>query len=75
LIDFYVKSATGFPSIKFDAVFFNAALHWILEKEKAVQQIYKCLQPNGRLVDEMGGKENVAKIINALRKTLQKRLY
>jgi trans-aconitate methyltransferase len=72
-IDFYVKSATDFSfDKKFDAVFSNAALHWILEKEKAVQQIYNCLQPNGRLVAEMGGKGNVANIINALTKTLNK---
>jgi trans-aconitate methyltransferase len=72
LIDFQVKSATDFSfDKKFDAVFSNAALHWILEKEKAVQQIYNCLKPDGRLVAEMGGKGNVANIINALINALE----
>ena len=71
LIDFQVKSATDFSfDKKFDAVFSNAALHWILEKEKAVKQINTCLKPNGRFVAEMGGRENVANIINALKKSL-----
>lgn len=73
LIDFHVQSVTGFSfDKKFDAVFSNAALHWILEKEKAVQQMYNCLKPNGRLVAEMGGKGNVANIINALKNALDK---
>lgn len=73
LIDFQVKSATDFSfDKKFDAVFSNAALHWILEKEKAVNQIYNSLKPNGRLVAEMGGKGNVAHIIEALKKALIK---
>ena len=73
LIDFYVRSATDFSfDKKFDAVFSNAALHWITEKEKAVQQIYNCLKPHGKLVAEFGGKGNVAMILNALTNALRK---
>lgn len=72
-IDFQVKSATDFSFDKqFDAVFSNAALHWVLEKEKAVKQIYNCLKTKGRFVAEMGGKGNVAHIINALKDALIK---
>lgn len=76
LIDFQVKSATNFYfDKKFDAVFSNAALHWILEKEKAIKQIYNCLKQGGRFVAEMGGKGNVANIINALKNALNKNSF
>ena len=60
---------------KFDAVFSNATLHWVLEKEKAAQCIYNCLKPGGRLVAEFGGKGNVGKIIDALRTVLTDKGY
>src|SRR5665213_3022987 len=73
LIDFQVQSATSFSfNKKFDAVFSNAVLHWVLEKEKAVKQIYNCLKPNGRFVAEFGGKGNVGNIVNALKIALIK---
>ena len=56
----------------FDAVFSNAVLHWILEKEKAVDCIYNNLKRRGRFVMEMGGRNNVARIIKALQKSLVK---
>jgi trans-aconitate methyltransferase len=71
LVDFKIESATDFSfDKKFDAVFSNAALHWILEKEKAVRQIYNCLKPGGRFAAELGGKGNVANIINSLKDAL-----
>lgn len=76
LIEFQVQSATGFLfDKKFDAVFSNAALHWVLEKEKAVQQIYNCLKTGGRFVAEMGGKGNVTNIVTALKNALNKNDY
>jgi trans-aconitate 2-methyltransferase len=50
----------------FDAVFSNAALHWIPEARAAVQSIYRALKPGGRLVAEFGGKGNNAIVIAAL---------
>ncbi|MFT4032871.1 MAG: methyltransferase domain-containing protein [Siphonobacter sp.] len=55
---------------QFDAVFSNATLHWVLEKEKAVECMYTALKPGGRLVAEFGGKDNVASIVSALKTTL-----
>jgi len=76
LIDFQVKSATSFSfDKKFDAVFSNAVLHWVLEKEKAVTQIYNCLKANGRFVAEFGGKGNVGHIVHALKTALIKNGY
>ena len=72
-IDFEVLSATNFHfEKKFDAIFSNAALHWVLEKEKAIDCMYENLKPNGRLVLEMGGKENVRSISNAIKNALIK---
>ncbi|MBS1916786.1 MAG: methyltransferase domain-containing protein [Bacteroidetes bacterium] len=73
-IDFRVLSATDFHfDESFDAVFSNAVLHWVLDKEAAIDCMYSNLKRNGRLVLEMGGKGNVESIINALKKTLQRR--
>jgi len=43
----------------FDAIFSNAALHWILEAEGVVECVSKCLRPGGRFVAEFGGKGNI----------------
>lgn len=56
----------GLP--QFDAVFSNAALHWVLKAKQAIQQTYQHLKPKGRLVAELGGKGNIAQIISALNK-------
>jgi trans-aconitate 2-methyltransferase len=73
-LDFRVQSATTFYFDKsFDAIFSNAVLHWVIEKEDAINCMYKNLKRNGRLVLEMGGKRNVEGIINALCSALIKR--
>lgn len=55
--------------------FSNAALHWILEKEKVVNQCFKNLKKGGRFVLEMGGKGNVASIVSTLKDVLIKHGY
>ncbi len=45
---------------EFDAVFSNAALHWMLQPEKVVDGVRKALKPGGRFVGEFGGHGNVA---------------
>jgi trans-aconitate methyltransferase len=50
----------------FDAVFTNAALHWIKEAEDVVTNVAGCLTSHGRFVGEFGGKGNVDKIRVAL---------
>ena len=63
---FEVCDATtmGFDQ-EFDAVFSNAALHWVLDQENAVACISRALQPGGRFVFEMGGRGNILEIWNA----------
>jgi trans-aconitate methyltransferase len=51
----------------FDAVFSNAALHWIPEQDAVLESISDELAPDGRFVAELGGVENVAAIISAVR--------
>ena len=55
---------------RFDAVFSNAALHWILkdveDREATFKGIHKVLKRNGRFAFEMGGFGNVAEVTSCL---------
>ena len=53
---------------EFDAVFSNAALHWIPEAAQPalLASIHRALRPGGRFVAEMGGLGNIAAIRVAL---------
>lgn len=55
---------------QFDAVFSNAALHWMKQQDKVIQNIYNALKPNGRFVAEMGGHGNIASIVGALQQSM-----
>ena len=57
----------------FDAVFSNAALHWMRPPEKVLAGVYCALKPGGRFVAEMGGHNNTAAIIVALSAVLGRR--
>jgi trans-aconitate methyltransferase len=50
----------------FDAVFSNATLHWVLDKERAARAIWFALKPGGRFAGEMGGEGNLALLRQAL---------
>jgi trans-aconitate methyltransferase len=49
-----------------DAVFSNAALHWVKDADGVAKSVARALRPGGRFVVEMGGKGNVASIIDVL---------
>ena len=73
LQEFKVQSATEFHFDEhFNAIFSNAVLHWVLDKEAAIECMYRNLKRSGRVVLEMGGKHNVEKIITALHSSLIK---
>lgn len=55
----------------FDAVFSNAALHWMRRPAEVVAGVRRALRPGGRFVAEMGGHGNVAAITTALRAALR----
>jgi trans-aconitate methyltransferase len=58
---------------EFDAVFSNAALHWMREPDRVIAGVARALKPGGRFVAEMGGHGNVAAILTALLAVLARR--
>lgn len=60
---------------EFDAVFSNAAMHWMTNADAVIDGVWRSLRPGGRLVSEMGGFGNVAKIRNALNSALRAHGY
>jgi trans-aconitate methyltransferase len=57
----------------FDAIFTNATLHWIRPPEQVIQQVARCLKPQGRFIGEFGGQGNIATIRAALHTALGRR--
>jgi SAM-dependent methyltransferase len=60
---------------EFDAVFSNAALHWMLDAAAVAHGVFTALKPGGRFVGEMGGEGNVATLRRALRETVAEMGY
>ena len=58
---------------EFDAVFSNAALHWMRDPDAVVAGVWRALKPDGRFVGEFGGAGNVARIRVALVAALDRR--
>jgi ubiquinone/menaquinone biosynthesis C-methylase UbiE len=58
--------AMPFAERTFDAVFSNAALHWVRDHEAMLAEVRRVLKPGGRFVAEMGGQGNIAAIRVAL---------
>lgn len=54
----------------FDAVFSNAALHWMQDYRGVLRGVFAALRPGGRFVAEFGGAGNVAAIEQALQAEL-----
>ena len=54
----------------FDAVFSNAALHWVTEPTPAIAGVWNALKPGGRFVAELGGAGNVSSIRHAFTQVL-----
>lgn len=74
-IEFFVADAAEFSFAEpFDAVFSNAALHWVKRAEDVVRCIVTALKPGGRFVAEFGGKGNVESVSQAIQQTLKERL-
>ena len=58
---------------EFDAVFSNAALHWMRPIEAVLAGVRRALKPGGRFVAEMGGHGNIASVLVALGAVLARR--
>jgi trans-aconitate methyltransferase len=75
---------TNFPNIQFiqgdasnftlaepvDAVFSNAALHWVPDDDGVGRCVARALKPGGRFVAELGGRGNIQSIVDGLRTVL-----
>ncbi len=55
---------------EFDAVFSNAALHWMPNAAAVISGVHRALRPGGRFVAEMGGMGNIAAIRVSLQSVL-----
>jgi len=70
-LDFRVGDASDFTfDTGFDAVFSNAALHWVRDLEGVARSVSRALKPGGRFVAELGGHGNIQSIVDAIRKVL-----
>jgi trans-aconitate methyltransferase len=58
---------------EFDAVFSNAALHWMKSARAVIDGVYRALVPGGRFVAEFGGQGCVKAIRTALSEALGRR--
>jgi trans-aconitate methyltransferase len=58
---------------EFDAVFTNAALHWMRQPDAVLDGVWRALKPGGRFVGECGGYGNTATVIAALDAALARR--
>ena len=73
-IDAYVVCAEEMVyQNKFNAVFSNAALHWMKDADRVVDNVYRSLKIGGRFCAEMGGVGNVHRIIQQIYTQLEKR--
>ena len=74
-LQFVLQSATTMAyNAEFDAIFSNAALHWVLDAESAAKAISRALRKGGRLVAEFGGKGNIQTIEQTIVSTLARYL-
>jgi SAM-dependent methyltransferase len=71
-LDARVASGESLPfQSEFDAVFSNAALHWMRDHAAVLGGVHRALKPGGRFVAEMGGHGNIAAIQVALAAVLK----
>jgi trans-aconitate methyltransferase len=64
--------ALGFVE-EFDAVFSNAALHWMKRPDAAIDGIFRALRAGGRFVAELGGEGCIRTIREAIEHSLEAR--
>lgn len=74
-IDARLRDAAELPfEAEFDAVFSNAALHWMgARMDEVLAGVFRALVPGGRFVGEMGGFGNIAAIETAILAGLERR--
>ena len=64
---FAVKDARRLTMVEeFDLVFSNSSLHWVVDHRPVLEGIRRSLKPSGRLLAQMGGSGNAAKVVSAV---------
>jgi trans-aconitate methyltransferase len=58
---------------EFDAVFSNAALHWMKRPDAVIDGVWRSLRPGGRFAAEFGGDGCIATIARAIHAELDRR--
>jgi SAM-dependent methyltransferase len=58
---------------EFDAVFSNAALHWMQRPERVIDGVWRALRSGGRFVGEFGARDNARTVERALESALRRR--
>lgn len=58
---------------EFDAVFSNAALHWMRQPDLVIAGVWRALKCPGRFAGELGGIGNVSRLHNALCEVISER--
>jgi trans-aconitate methyltransferase len=73
-VKFQLADARDFRfEVPFDALFSNAALHWVKESERVVESMARALQRGGRLVLEMGAWGNIARVLEGVEGVLKEK--
>lgn len=75
-LDFQVEDAHTYRTdVRFDAVFSNAALHWMKDAPAVALSIWHALRPGGRFVAEFAGSGNIAALTSAIKQALESHGY
>jgi trans-aconitate methyltransferase len=70
---FQCENASRLPfENKFDVVFSNATLHWVLDHKPVLQGICKSLRHGGRILLQMGGRNNTYAVENMMKNLIHK---
>jgi len=65
-LEFDVADARTFTlATPVDAIFSNAALHWVKPPHEAIARMVAAVTPGGRIVIELGGRGNVQHVLDA----------
>lgn len=71
-LQFEVADAERFRfDAPFDAVFSNAAIHWMKDQQAVASSVWQALKPGGRFVAEFGGRGNIRSIETALHQAIR----
>ncbi|HET7104806.1 MAG TPA: class I SAM-dependent methyltransferase [Terracidiphilus sp.] len=71
-VDEASAEALPYADQQFQAVFSNAALHWVRDHDAMLAEVRRVLRAGGRFVAEMGGHGNIAAVRVAFHAALQR---